>query len=70
MQTIKNENTRQALDFIYNRYGRMYLKKKEASKELGVSEATFDRMRKDGEIDFSLVRGSVRVPIAEIIKFL
>ena len=48
----------------------MYLDKGRTAKELGVSIPTLDRMRLDGEIKSSKIRGSVKFALAEIAKFM
>ncbi len=70
MKTVQKESTREAVNFLHNKYGRLYLKQKETAKELGISEETLFRMRKDGEINSSTIRGSVRIAITEVAKFV
>ena len=58
------------LELLYNRHKVMYLDKGRTAKELGVSIPTLDRMRLDGEIKSSKIRGSVKFALAEIAKFM
>jgi len=51
-------------------YKKMLLTKRETAKELGVSEASIDRMRKDGLISTKKVLGQVMFSIDEIARFL
>jgi len=51
-------------------YNKMLLTKKETAHELSVSEATLDRLRKNGEIDSKKILGQVMFSIDEIARFL
>ena len=51
-------------------YHKMLLTKKETAQELSVSEATLDRLRKNGEIDSKKVLGQIMFSIDEISRFL
>ena len=57
-------------ELLYKRHRKMYLGKEATAKELGVGIATLDRMRLDGEIKSSKIRGSVKFALAEIAKFM
>ncbi len=49
---------------------KMLLNKRITAKELGISEATLDRLRKDGQISTKRVLGQVMFSIDEIARFL
>ena len=49
---------------------KMLLSKKQTANELGVSEATLDRMRQSGSITSKKVLGQVMFSIDEIARFL
>ena len=51
-------------------YKKMLLTKKETAQELSVSEATLDRLRKNGEIDSKKVLGQIMFSIDEVSRFL
>jgi len=58
------------LDNLQKKYGKSLLNKKEVSKELNISQATLDRLRKTGEIKSKKVGGGVFFTIKEISLFL
>jgi len=49
---------------------KMLLTKRETAKELSISEASLDRLRKNGEIDGKKVLGQIMFSIDEISRFL
>jgi len=51
-------------------YKKMLLSKKETALELGTSEATIDRLRKNGLITSKKVLGQIMFSIDEIARFL
>ncbi len=51
-------------------YKKMLLAKKEAANELSISEATLDRLRKNGDIEAKKVLGQIMFSIDEIARFL
>ena len=51
-------------------YKRMLLSKAETANELNVSEATIDRLRKNGELNSKKVLGQVMFSIDEIALYL
>ena len=51
-------------------YNKMLLSKKETAQEVGVSEATIDRLRQNGLISSKKVLGQVMFSIDEIARFL
>jgi len=60
-------------DFIAllrDNYKKMLLNKKEASKEIGVSSATLDRLRKDGKIKSTAIGGQIFFRIDDLAEFL
>ena len=58
------------LEMLRKNHKRMLLNKKRTSIELGISEATLDRLRKDGQITPKRVLGQVMFSIDEIARFL
>lgn len=57
-------------DNLQQRYKKSLLSKKETAKELNISEATLDRLRKSGQIKSKKVLGGVFFTIKEITSFL
>lgn len=55
---------------LRNNYEKMLLSKRETAKELGISEATVDRLRKCGQLSSKKVLGQVMFSIDEIARFL
>jgi len=58
------------IKMLRENYNKMLLTKKETAKEVGVSEATIDRLRKDGLITSKKVMGQIFFDIGEIARFL
>jgi len=58
------------IDNLQQRYNKLLLSKKETAKELNISEATLDRLRKLGQIKSKKVLGGVFFTIKEIASFL
>ncbi|MBU1777986.1 MAG: helix-turn-helix domain-containing protein [Gammaproteobacteria bacterium] len=58
------------LDNLQHKYKKSLLKKKEAAEELNISQATLDRLRKNGEISSKKVGGGIFFTIHEIASFL
>lgn len=58
------------LENLQHRYLKSLLTKKETAKELNISQATLDRLRKSGEIKSKKVGGGVFFTINEIALFL
>ena len=58
------------LDNLQQRYKKSLLTKKETARELNISQATLDRLRKSGEIRSKKVGGGVFFTINEIALFL
>ena len=48
----------------------MLLSKKETAKELNISEATIDQLRKNGELSSKKILGQIMFSIDEIARFL
>ena len=61
---------KQVTELLYSKHGKMYLNKEDTAKELDVTPATLDRMRNDGEIKSSTIRGSIKFSLTEIAKFI
>jgi len=55
---------------IQQKYGKSLLKKKEAAEELRISQATLDRLRKNGEIRSKKIGGGIFFTVQEIASFL
>ena len=55
---------------LRDNYKKMLLTKKETAQELSVSEASLDRMRKQGLITSKKVLGQIMFNIGEVSRFL
>ena len=55
---------------IQNRYKKLLLNKKEASRELGISISTLDRLRKSGYLREKRIGGGVFFTLDEIVDFI
>ena len=55
---------------IQQRYKKLLLNKKEASKELGISISTLDRLRKSGYLREKRIGGRVFFTLDEIVDFI
>ena len=55
---------------IQNRYKKLLLNKKEASRELGISISTLDRLRKSGYLREKRIGGGVFFTVDEIVDFI
>ncbi len=55
---------------IQQRYKKLLLNKKEASKELGISISTLDRLRKSGYLREKRIGGGVFFTLDEIVNFI
>lgn len=53
---------------LRKQYGRSLLSKAEAAKELTISRATIDRMRKEGEIKSQKIGQQIRFNVKEIAR--
>jgi len=58
------------LDNLQHRFRKSLLTKKETARELNISEATLDRLRKTGEIRSKKVGGGIFFTIHELASFL
>jgi len=58
------------LENLQRRYQKSLLNKKEVAKELNISQATLDRLRKSGEIRSKKVGGGIFFTINEVALFL
>ena len=58
------------LDNLQQKYGKSLLKKKETAEELNISQATLDRLRKNGDIRSKRVLGGIFFSLTEIASFL
>jgi len=58
------------LDSLQQRYKKSLLSKKETARELNISQATLDRLRKSNAISSKKVGGGVFFTIHEIALFL
>ncbi|RXK03326.1 MULTISPECIES: helix-turn-helix domain-containing protein [Halarcobacter] len=59
-----------ALENLQQRYSKSLLSKKETAKELNISQATLDRLRKSGLVKSKKVGGGVFFTLTEIASFL
>ena len=55
---------------IQNRHKKLLLNKKEASKELGISISTLDRIRKSGRLREKRIGGGIFFTLDEIVNFI
>lgn len=55
---------------LRDNHKKMLLTKKETARELGTSEATIDRLRKNGLLTSKKVLGQIMFDIGEIARFL
>jgi len=60
----------QIREFLYSTYHSLVLNKIQIAKELCVSQATIDRMRKNGEIESIRIGGSVMFSIDEVARLV
>lgn len=58
------------ISLLRENYKKMLLSKKETAQEVGVSEATIDRLRQNGQISSKKVLGQIMFSIDEIARFL
>jgi len=58
------------LDNLQHRFKKSLLSKKETAKELNISQATLDRLRKSGDIKSKKVGGGIFFTITEIASFV
>jgi hypothetical protein len=58
------------LNMLRNNYKKMLLTKKQTANELNVSEATIDRLRKNGQLNSKKVLGQVMFSLDELARFL
>ena len=58
------------IQMLRDNYQKMLLTKKETAKELSISEATLDRLRKEGQLESKKVLGQIMFSIDEIARFL
>lgn len=58
------------LDNLQQRYKKSLLTKKETARELNISQATLDRLRKNGKIISKRVGGGIFFTLHEITSFL
>lgn len=58
------------IQMLRENHGKMLLTKKETARELSTSEATIDRLRKEGLITSKKVLGQIMFTIDEVARFL
>ena len=58
------------ITMLRENHDKMFLTKKEACKELSISEGTLDRLRKDGKITSRKVLGQIMFDIGELARFM
>lgn len=61
---------KQITELLRSTHNSLVLNKAKTAKELQVSQATIDRMRKNGDIDSLLIGGSVMFRIDEIARVI
>ncbi len=55
---------------LYSKHGRFVLNKKETAKELHISTASIDRMRKNGQLKSKKINGQIFFTLEEVSRFL
>ena len=55
---------------LIDKYQSLLVTKKEAARELRISSATIDRMRRNGEISSNRIGGQIMFRIDEILKLI
>ncbi len=63
-------NQQLAIELLYKKHDKLYLDKDTTAHELDIGIATLDRMRINGEIKASSIKGSVKFSLTEIAKFI
>lgn len=60
------------LDMLYKKYNKLLLSKSECAKEMGVSNSSLDRYRKNaiGPQYIKKADGNIFYPISEVIKYI
>ena len=58
------------LFMLRDTHDKMFLTKKEARKELNISEGTLDRLRKNGTISSKKILGQIMFDIGELARFM
>ncbi len=61
---------KELISMLRENHQSMLLSKKQTALEIGVSEATLDRLRKDGQITSKKVLGQIMFSIDEIARFI
>lgn len=59
-----------SLEHLQQKYKKLLLTKKETAKELNISQATLDRLRRTGAISSKKVLGGVYFTLNEICSFI
>lgn len=62
--------TNDYIALLQNKYSKMLLSKAETAKELNVSEATIDRLRKSGAIKSKKVGGQIFFTLATVAEYV
>ncbi len=57
-------------EMLRKNYKKMILSKKETAFEIGISESTLDRLRKDRAIKSTKIRGQIMFRIDEVSRFI
>ena len=63
-------STQEYFTLLQSKYGRMLLSKSETANEIGISEATLDRLRKQNAIRSKKVGGKVFFTIANVADYI
>ena len=58
------------IDNLQQRHNKLLLSKKETARELNISQATLDRLRKSGAIKSKKVGGGIFFTLNELVLFL
>ena len=68
--TVTTQSQKLAIELLYSKHNKLYLDKEETAVELDVARATIDRMRINGELKSSKIKGSIKFALTEIAKFI
>jgi len=66
----KEDQFMSTLDNLQHRFKKSLLSKKETARELNISQATLDRLRKNGDIRSKRIMGGVFFSLKEIASFI
>ena len=65
-----NELRQQVYEEIFDRHQTSSLNKKQAAQELNIGLTKLDELRKSGELRYTMIGGSVRIPASAIAEMI